>query len=163
MVFALFCVQLWTMKIVVICVLLTTLVSCSKTKEDAGSDKRTELLTNKKWQLISNISLDSVNTQTDLYTPLEAFKKDDYVIFNTDSTYELNDNVLLENDSTSRILDSGHWRFNEDRTQLLRTSDMYVRDYEPATIQELSENKLVIRTEFTSDRSAIITQYIRIP
>ena len=101
--------------------------------------------------------------ETDLFTSQEAYKKDDYLIFNEDSTYQLNDNIILQSDTASQIIDSGSWLLSSDNKQLLRHSDMYEHDYEPAVIKTLTCSTFITETYFPSDRSTIRTSYISVP
>jgi hypothetical protein len=139
-------------------------ISCDKNDSATGNNNfRPETLIDKKWQIQSNISIDSMNRETDLFSGQEAYTKDDYLIFSGDSTYQLNDNIILQSDTASKIIDSGTWLFSADNTQLLRHSDMYEHDYEPALIKTLTANSFVTETYFASDRSMIRTSYISVP
>jgi hypothetical protein len=143
---------------------LLTIASCNKDDDQDGSNQQNrQLLVNKKWQIQSNISIDSMNRETDLFSGQEEYTKDDYLIFNSDSTYELNDNIILQSDTASKIIDSGTWLLSSDNNQLLRHSDMYQRDYQPAFIKTLSASSFVIESYFPSDRSTIRTSYISVP
>jgi hypothetical protein len=138
--------------------------SCDKDDTDTGSNNfHPETLIDKKWQIQSNISIDSMNRETDLFSGQEAYTKDDYLIFAADSTYQLNDNIILQSDTASKIIDSGTWLFSADNSHLLRHSDMYERDYEPALIKALTANSFMTETYFASDKSTIRTSYISVP
>src|SRR6478735_2678709 len=143
---------------------LLTIASCNKDDDQDGSNQQNrQLLVNKKWQIQSNISIDSMNRETDLFSGQEEYTKDDYLIFNSASTYELNDNIILQSATASKIIDSGTWLISMDNNQLLRHSDMYQRDYQPALIKTLSASSFVIESYFPSDRSTIRTSYISVP
>lgn len=142
---------------------LSLLFACQR--NDNGEDLNYPFakIADKKWQIVSNLSIDSSNNETDLYNDQEDFKKDDYFIFNSDSTYELNDNILLQSDSTAKILDAGRWELSSDGQYLLRTSDMYPIEYFPAHIVVLTADSLRTETSFPADNSKIITGFKRIP
>ena len=143
---------------------IIVIISCKK-DDGINSDnasKRT-LLINKKWQIQSNISIDSMNRETDLFTGLEAYQKDDYTLYNADSTYEINDNFILQSDSISKIIDSGTWLLSDDNSTLLRHSDMFQHDYEPVVIKQLSSTALITESYFPSDHSTIRTSYVSVP
>ncbi|HSB92382.1 MAG TPA: hypothetical protein VLC28_04660 [Flavitalea sp.] len=147
------------------CMILSVLASSGCNKDDGNNDDTNSLraaLINHKWQIKSNISIDSMNRETDLLSGQEEYKKDDYLIFNEDSTYEVNDNIILQTDTASRIIDSGTWLISADN-RLVRHSDMYEHDYEPATIKTLTSSSFVTETYFPSDRSTIRTSYIKVP
>ena len=166
MVFVIFMNQFTAMRhIIITCFLffLIAFTSCNKNADQVGQRNalRAKLINN-KWQIQSNISIDSMNHETDLFSDLEAYKKDDYLIFHSDSTYELNDNIILQTDSASQIIDSGKWLIPPDNMHLLRHSDMYDHDYEPAVIKTLTTKSFVTETYFASDRSTIRTSYISV-
>jgi len=153
-------------RIFILCIVFSEIayVSCDKDDSASGNNNfRPETLIDKKWQIQSNISIDSTNHETDLLSGQEGYTKDDYLIFAADSTYQLNDNIILQSDTASKIIDSGTWLFSADNTQLLRHSDMYEHDYEPALIKTLTANTFVTETYFASDRSTIRTSYISVP
>ena len=142
---------------------IIAIISCKKDESiDADGASKRILLINKKWQIQSNISIDSMNRETDLFTGLESYQKDDYTQYNADSTYEINDNIILLSDSTSKIIDSGTWLLSDDST-LLRHSDMFQHDYEPVVIKQLSSSALITVSYFPSDHSTIKTSYISVP
>lgn len=138
-------------------------LSCSKDDTDTTEKKENrELLIDKKWVVTSNISIDSLNNQTDLLQDIEDYKKDDYFLFKSDSTYELNDNIELRYDTASVIIDAGKWILSNDGTELNRHSDVYTRSYEPATIKELNDTLLVLESIFETDNSKLLTRYRKI-
>ena len=152
-------------QIFISCILFCVIGFTSCDKDDSAGDRealRAKLI-NTKWQIQSNISIDSMMRETDLFSSQEEYKKDDYLIFNEDSTYQLNDNIILQSDTASQIIDSGSWLLSSDNTHLLRHSDMYEHDYEPALIKTLTSSTFIIETYFASDRSTIRTSYISVP
>ena len=104
-----------------------------------------------------------MNRETDLFSGQEDYTKDDYLIFAADSTYQLNDNIILQSDTASTIIDSGTWLFSADNTQLLRHSDMYEHDYEPALIKTLTAITVVTESYFALYKSTIRTIYFIVP
>lgn len=134
--------------------------SCSKDDNDTTKRKENrELLVDKKWVMSSNISIDSLNNQTDLLQDIEDYKKDDYFLFKPDSTYELNDNIELRYDTASVIIDAGKWVLSADGTELLRHSDVFTRTYSPAVIKEITDTSLLLESNFDTDNSKILTRY----
>ncbi len=152
--------------ILIIALSVIACISCSKDEmeEPKNNPSPTQIrgwLQDKKWVIVSNVSIDSLNNVLDLMQDVENFKLDDYFFFRPDSTYELNDNLLLRNDTATRIIDAGKWELSDD-AQLLRHSDTYTTTYHPATIKEITDSTLFLETRFESDRSAIQTKYRRI-
>jgi hypothetical protein len=96
------------------CALIVTVVALS-CKDDQlygiNADTRTYLLANKKWQ---NSAIYVTNAQgnviRDEYTPLPEYRKDDYLLLRSDSTYELNDNVAKDPSSAGAVLSNGRWQ-----------------------------------------------------
>ena len=147
-----------------ICVLLaitiTIFASCSK--DDKIEQKSSvSLLTGKKWQLTEIISIDSTGKQDDLFSELPEFEKDDYFLFNADSTYELNDNLQLRADSADRIIDAGDWEIIEGN-KILMASNVFYTTYHPAEILEINENSLYVQRVFPTDKSTIRTRFRKI-
>ena len=141
-------------------VMLTALIFYSCTKNDSVQvDNRRSMLMNKQWKMTATISIDSNNNETDLYTGLPEYRKDDYFIFNADSTYELNDNVLLSADTISSIIDAGTWALTENGNRLELYSNFFNVTYEPAMIRVLTNDELYIERIYPSDRSKIRTWY----
>lgn len=136
----------------------TLLAQCSK-DDEINQENRKSLIANKKWVMVDNVSIDSLNRSTDLTQDLPDFQQDDFLLFNPDSTYELNDNNLLRPDSVSKIIDAGKWMLGPSGNELLRESSVYNSTYAPATIKELTETVLYIETYSESDRSYIRTRY----
>jgi hypothetical protein len=117
------------------------------------------LLTGVKWEVISIISVDSLNKETDLYSTLPAFMKDDYFLFNADSTYELNDNVVLRADSASAIIDAGNWELTHNGDSLELHSNFFSTTYYPAFIKELTQTSLSLERYYPGDKAVVRTKY----
>ncbi len=139
-------------------VTVLSFVACSKNSTD--DLKETELLlTNKKWELSGlKMKTDSGTVIEDAYTPLPAFRKDDYLIFLPDSTYEYNDNILLRADTSSKILDAGRWKLIDRAKSISMRSEIYSTTYNPAMILELSASKLFLETQYP-DGSVVWTTF----
>jgi hypothetical protein len=131
---------------------------CSKDEEVTLQNRQT-LIANKKWVVVENVSVDSMNRTTDLTQEVPEFEIDDYLLFNPDSTYELNDNNILRSDTVSRIIDAGKWQLTSGGTEILRESTVFNTTYPVATVREISETTLYIETYSPSDRSFIRTRY----
>lgn len=139
-------------------VIALSVVACSKNSAD--DLKETELLlTNKKWELSGlKMKTDSGTLIEDAYTPLPAFRKDDYLIFLPDSTYEYNDNILLRADTSSKILDAGRWQFINGGKAISMRSEIYSTTYNAAMILELNSTKLFLETKYP-DGSVVWTTF----
>ncbi len=104
-----------------VAVLAVFFVSC---KDDdlygINSDTRTYILADKKWQ-ISSIFVKTTRGVIirDDFTLLPDYRKDDYLFFRADSTFELNDNTLKDPLTTSLVIAKGKWRL-EQGEQILR-------------------------------------------
>ncbi len=131
---------------------------CSK-DEEITLENRMTLIANKKWVIVENTSVDSANHSTDLTQDVPEFEKDDYLLFNPDSSYELNDNNILRSDTVSKIIDAGKWLLTSGGTELMRESSVFNATYPVATIKEISETTLYLETYSPSDRSFIRTRY----
>jgi|GEM_PF-6821041 len=138
-------------------VIVLFVVACSKNSDD---QKETELLlTNKKWELSGlKMKTDSGTVIEDAYTPLPAFRKDDYLIFLPDSTYEFNDNLVLRADTSSKILDAGRWKLIDGGKAISMHSEIYSTTYNPGMILELNSSKLFLETKY-SDGSVVWTTF----
>ena len=139
-------------------VIVLFFVACSKNSTD--DLKETELLlTDKKWEFSGlKMKTDSGTLIEDAYTPLPAFRKDDYLIFLRDSTYEYNDNIVLRADTSSKILDAGRWKLIDGGKAISMHSEIYSTTYNPAMILELSATKLFIETQYP-DGSVVWTTF----
>lgn len=138
-------------------ILILFLAACSKS-EVSGKDVR-GLLVSKQWVIVSNISVDSTGKEVDILASAEEYEKDDYLLFNEDSTYEINDNLILRSDTATRLLDAGTWMLSPDQKTLERESRIYPTIYHPSTIKEISESELYLETSFSTDKSLIKTRY----
>ncbi len=141
--------------------LILLITGCDKDDDLVPGNIREQLVA-KKWKRISIVSTDSAGTETDLYTPLAEFQKDDYLLFNADSTYELNDNLTLRADTVTRIVDAGKWELVENNTAIRMYSNIFLTWYEPLSILTLNEQTLEVKADFASDRSSVKTVYQRI-
>lgn len=133
------------------------LVACSKS-EGPGKVAR-ELLVGKQWVVVSNISVDSTGKEIDILSSVAEYEKDDFLLFNEDSTYEINDNLVLRSDTATRLLDAGTWMLSPDQKTLQRESRIYPTIYHPSSIKEVSESELYLETSFPTDKSLIKTRY----
>ena len=133
-------------------------VACSKNNTD--DLKETELLlTNKKWELSGlKMKTDSGTVIEDAYAPLPSFRKDDYLLFLPDSTYEFNDNIVLRADTSSKILDAGRWKLIDGGKAISMHSEIYSTTYNPAMILELNSSKLFLETQYP-DGSVVWTTF----
>ena len=136
----------------------TLLAQCNK-DEEVTLENRMTLIANKKWVVVENVSVDSANHSTDLTQDVPEFETDDYLLFNPDSTYELNDNNILRSDSVSKIIDAGKWQLTSGGTEIMRESTVFNTTYPVATVKEISETTLYLETYSPSDRSFIRTRY----
>jgi hypothetical protein len=93
------------------------------------------------------------------YDSLPSFSKDDYFLFNRDSTYELNDHIDTMPGKNSKILDAGTWNIDNRQTYLEMHSDLYNTTYTPARIIELSAVKLILERTHPGDGSVTVTTY----
>ena len=136
-----------------LCSLTTIIVllfaaACSKNGDDDLKEKNI-LLTSKKWQLAGlKLKTDSGTVVEDAFTPLPAYRKDDYLLFSPDSTYEYNDNLIVRVDSTSKILDAGRWYLIDGGRSIYMRSEVYSTTYNPPIILELSNTKLFLETHY---------------
>lgn len=132
------------------------LISGCKKSDFPDTKQRTELLINKKWQLVVLITK-SQNGQTvvNAYDSLPAFRKDDYLLFRPDSTYEYNDNVQLRPGASSGILDAGEWKLIRENKTLELFSTFYTKTYPLFDIIELTDSKLEMETKSQGDGSVV--------
>ncbi len=142
-------------------VIATVFTFCSKddTDEILGTSQVDSLLVGTRWIVTENIAIDSLNRTTDLTVDKPDFQKDDYLLFNRDSTYELNDNIILRSDTASLIIDAGKWQLSPDKKMILRESTVFNSTYPAATIKEISTNTLYLETHSDSDNSIVRTRY----
>jgi len=139
-------------------IVILFVAACSKNNNDELKEKEI-LLTTKKWELSGlKLKTDSGTIIEDAYTPLPAYRKDDYLLFSADSTYEYNDNLLLRVDTSSKILDAGRWYFIDGGHSLYMRSEIYSTTYNPPMILELSATKLFLETHYP-DRSITWTTF----
>jgi hypothetical protein len=142
-----------------LCGLTFIFYSCIKNDSIVISSKADQLI-NKKWRLIAKQSkADSSAPIINDYDSLPDYDKDNYYLFREDSTYEYNDNAVIQPDSTSPILDTGRWEFTDNGNYLQLHSDVYTRSYNPSLIKELTETKLYLETKYPGDGSIIWTTY----
>jgi hypothetical protein len=140
------------------------LTFCSKddAEDISFNEKVDSLLINTKWVIIENIAIDSLKKVTDLTADKPEFQKDDYLLFNRDSTYELNDNTILRSDTASLIIDAGKWQLSPDKKMIMRESTVFGSTYPAATIKEISTNTLYLETFSEADKSTVSTRYQKI-
>jgi hypothetical protein len=118
------------------------------------------LLAGKKWQVVSMVSKsDTSGQETDVFINLPEYRKDDFLRFNADSTYELNDNLILRSDTTEIIIDAGKWELADGNKYLQMHSYVFTTTYYPAEIKELTDNSLLLETYYESDSSRVTTRY----
>lgn len=147
-----------------VAIILALLIISACGKDDSiDSVSRHRQLMDTKWQVDMSVSIDSNGNETDLYSSLQEYAKDDYFLFKADSTYELNDNVLLRADSVSLIIDAGRWELSSDGSHLEMYSNVFNTEYEPARIVELNSAELLLERSYPGDRSRIRTRYRAVP
>ena len=137
-------------------VVFALIVNISCEKVQIAGKSRKEMLVNKRWQ-ISAKSVQNGNgvlTQ-DAYSSMPANEKDDFFIFNSDSTYEFNDNTNTRTDSTSVVLDAGTWELIDNDKYLELHSTVFTTTYNPSLIKELTDTKLYLETRYPGDGSII--------
>jgi hypothetical protein len=135
------------------------IAACSK---NANEDlkERERMLTTRKWELSAlKIKTDSGTVIEDAFAPLPAYRKDDYLLFFPDSTYEYNDNMILRADTSSKILDAGRWHLIDGGHAISMHSEIYSTTYNPARILELNSSKLFLETRYP-DGSVVWTTFI---
>lgn len=136
-------------------VLTVMILSCTKSTGIDGQ-QRSQLLINKKWQLTSLIAkTDSGTTSNNGVDSLPAFRKDDYLLLKTDSTYEYNDNLILRPGESSQVLDAGNWMLISGNHSLELHSTIYTRTYPPFQILELNATTMRLETKSQSDGSIV--------
>jgi hypothetical protein len=142
----------------VLCLALGNILSC--TKQDALVIERKHwLMVNKKWQLSGMTIKTSNGILSNEYDSLPSFRKDDYFLFKTDSTYELNDNKDTMPGKNSRILDAGTWKLDQKETTLEMHSDIFNTTYNPARVLELTSSKFSLERTHPGDGSVTIITY----
>jgi hypothetical protein len=118
------------------------------------------MLIGKKWQAVSIMSRsDTSDAEIDRFINLPEYSKDDFLRFNADSTYELNDNLVLRSDTTSIIIDAGNWELTDGNNYLQMHSSVFTTTYHPALIKELTGASLLLERYFSSDSSTVTTRY----
>ena len=138
--------------------ILAFLFGCTK-DDTIVIERKYWLLVNKKWQL-SGMSIKTANgISTNTYDSLPSFRKDDYFVFKTDSTYEFNDNTDTMPGKNSKIIDAGIWKLDQKETVLEMHSDMFNTTYNPARLVELSNSKLSLERIHPGDGSVTTTTY----
>lgn len=128
----------------------------SKTIKLSASNK--ELLVDKKWKYVSiKLYVENEYDTVDVYANTSDFVRDDYYIFKTDNTYELNDNILKENESDPDIIQKGTWSFNKMQTILSLV-------YSEWHIVKLNEDTLFYKKiSLSPDSVSLIKENILIP
>lgn len=138
----------------------TVILYASCAKDDTVQVQHKEQsLTGIKWEVTSIVSIDSLNHETDLFSTLPDFMKDDYFLFNPDSTYELNDNLILRADSVSPIVDAGNWELTHNGDSLTLHSNFFSTTYYPAFIEELTQTTLSLKRYYPGDKTVVRTKY----
>ena len=132
--------------------------SCTK------NSSRTTLLTEKKWQrtsIILSYDTDTGRKYQDTYSQLPDYEKDDYYTFHSDSTYELNDNVVLNPSVTSLVLVHGTWYFTENESFLQIIIPSITFFIHPARILKLTNDELETENSFGNVKELIGYRAIR--
>jgi hypothetical protein len=144
--------------LVALCFIFLNLSGC--TKEDTiVIEVKQGTLINKKWQLTGMTVRTAGGVLSNEYDSLPPYRKDDYFLFRPDSTYEFNDHIDTMPGKHSKILDTGTWRLDSRQTHLEMRSDMFNTTYNPATIIELSTNRLSLERVHPGDGSVTTTTY----
>ena len=139
------------MKYIFFAFTLLFLLSCQKEPPGFGPVKsKIELLVNKKWQTTGiSVKLADGTVIPNFLSTLPEEEKDDYYFYRPDLTFEINDNILKKEGSSSDILQTGSWSlFNSD---LQMTSDDSAYIFYPVKIIELTEDKLKIQISHNGD------------
>lgn len=122
--------------------ILLLFTACSKNKT-AGN--KTELLTAKPWKVVKD-SISPGRTiggqlVTDLYTKYFPCEKDDYLVFNTDGTFELNNGQLRCGNDMQFI--KGTWFLTDGETKLNVSPETNAFGT-PSELLELTDKKLTL-------------------
>lgn len=120
--------------------------SCKKDEDDAKSKK--DILVAKTWQITAitinpGMDLGDGTIITDLFAFMDDCAKDDFMTFKTDGSYTT-DEGASKCDEADPQTSQGTWAINADETQM-------TIDGEPATIKEMTENKLIVTTTDTEE------------
>lgn len=139
-------------------IVFASLFSC--TKEDTIIiEGKKDLLINKKWQLTGITVKSGMGVSFNGYDSLPSYRKDDYIFFRGDATYEVNDHIDTMPGKHSRILDTGTWQLDSRQTYLKMMSDMFNTQYNPARIIELNSDRLSLERTHPGDGSVTTTTY----
>lgn len=104
--------------------------SCSKT----DSKTKTELITSGKWKIVSDMSRTGSGAWQEDIGTYGACELDDFILFNTDNTLEINEGVT-KCDPLDPQFEMGIWAFTDNETKLSL-------DGTPATLDELTSTTL---------------------
>ena len=121
------------------CFFLLLLAACKKEDHLTTQEK----LLVKKWKLTAMTSVASTGTN-DLYAGLPSYIKDDYLVLNSNHTYELNDAALRDPSKTNQVYDKGSWEYINSEQILQLKSSAPNSDYIPWHVTTLSETTLVV-------------------
>ncbi|HUR10874.1 MAG TPA: DUF5004 domain-containing protein [Flavitalea sp.] len=137
------------------------LIGCTKTNGDVAKSK-SEMLINKKWQLVSLTSQSGTGvTVINGVDSFPSYRRDDYLLFKSDSTYEYNDNLEPRPGLSSKIIDAGDWQLARNNTALEMHSTIWTRTYPLFDIMELTDTKLKMQTKSESDGSLVVITFSR--
>ena len=142
-----------------ICVMICFyLVGCIK-DDTIVIEPQQPVFVNKKWQLTGMTMKIANEPFSNRYDSLPSFRRDDYFLFNPDSTYELNDNKDTIPGKNSKILDAGTWILDRTNTNLQMHSTVFNTTYTPAKIIQLNTTTLSLERTQTGDGSVTVTTY----
>lgn len=141
--------------------LLALALSCAGCTEDDNImiERKQWTLINTRWQLTGLSEKTASGPFSNKYDSLPSFRKDDYFVFRSDSTYELNDHLDTMPGKNSKVLDAGVWTINAAQTHLQMHSDVFNTDYNPARILELTSTRLSLERVHPGDGSVTVTTY----
>lgn len=140
--------------------LVTFLFSCTKSS-DLSALNPVDILVSGPWQTSAIFVKDSSGAaERDIFPDLPAYQQDNYFTFSADSTYELNDNIILRNDTAVRIIDAGRWYIEaqEGQSLLQMVSNTFSTVYHPAIIRLQSSSDIELERIYPSDNSRIRTR-----
>ncbi|MCB2409306.1 lipocalin family protein [Hymenobacter lucidus] len=141
--------------IVLSLLLVGSLGSCKKDEVESKAGT----LTGKKWQVTAaTVTYTGSQTGTeDAYKTLEACEKDNYIVFNSNKSLEVNEGKNVCADSEQMAM--GTWDINSDQTKIyINSPELGGSAAVQMDIAELSSSKLVLKNTIVQpDLTAVTT------